>query len=281
MLRDADPGVFISYQVHDTFGPLTNPLYTLLLPDNFAQPKVLATSYPSISSQQSPPSSSSSSLPTTNGIASDLINSSLPTGASSDAPDGDRVLVDATEAPVEVEGELAGVNTFKDEFTEDGLKSLVEGGLIRILSPGLPSPPPTTTPSPAKPVAESQVSSSASPSKEIVDLALTPIASTSTSTSTSTSIIPHTKPDPNLKWIPTTKDPVTHFVEAVGLTASQLVGLTVYFPTQMGKFVPTARLKREKWTDASNKFDEEAGEDEMEWSDDEQEMLAKKRRKLA
>ncbi|CED83873.1 Uncharacterized conserved protein [Phaffia rhodozyma] len=62
---------------------------------------------------------------------------------------------------------------------------------------------------------------------------------------------------------------------------SALVGMLVYYPVDMGRFVPTARLRLEKWTDASNKFDEEVGADEMEWSDDELEAEAKKRRKLS
>lgn len=59
-----------------------------------------------------------------------------------------------------------------------------------------------------------------------------------------------------------------------------LVGLTVYYPVQLSNRVPVAQLKRQRWTDASNKFDEECGEEEMDWSDDEAEAAAKRRKKL-
>jgi hypothetical protein len=61
---------------------------------------------------------------------------------------------------------------------------------------------------------------------------------------------------------------------------ADLVGLTVYYPVQLSNRVPVAQLKRQRWTDASNKFDEECGEEEMDWSDDEAEAAAKRRRKL-
>lgn len=59
-----------------------------------------------------------------------------------------------------------------------------------------------------------------------------------------------------------------------------LVGLTVFYSYKSSKIVPTERLRKQKFTDASNKHDEEVGEDEMDWSDDEEEMLAKKRLKM-
>ena len=61
---------------------------------------------------------------------------------------------------------------------------------------------------------------------------------------------------------------------------AQLVGLTVFYPVQLSNRVPVAQLKRQRWTDASNKFDEECGEEEMDWSDDEAEAAAKRRKKL-
>lgn len=91
-------------------------------------------------------------------------------------------------------------------------------------------------------------------------------------------IVPSPTPNPNPSAHPDQPAPPP---PAPTFKPSDLVGLQVYYPYDMGKFVPTAKLRLEKWTDASNKFDEEVGMDEMEWSDDEAEAEARKRRKLS
>lgn len=59
------------------------------------------------------------------------------------------------------------------------------------------------------------------------------------------------------------------------------VGASVYYvPTyQKTQIVETEVLRKMKGTDASNLFDEEVGEDEMEFSDDEKELEFKRKRK--
>ncbi|KAI7834523.1 Gar1/Naf1 RNA binding region-domain-containing protein [Kickxella alabastrina] len=56
------------------------------------------------------------------------------------------------------------------------------------------------------------------------------------------------------------------------------VGEQVYFASNWSKLLATERL-RVKGTDASNEFDEEVASDDMEFSDDEAERLAKSRKK--
>lgn len=58
------------------------------------------------------------------------------------------------------------------------------------------------------------------------------------------------------------------------------IGAAVYYvPSyQKTQIVETEALRKIKGTDASNVYDEEVGEDEQEFSDDEKEMQAKKRR---
>ncbi len=61
-------------------------------------------------------------------------------------------------------------------------------------------------------------------------------------------------------------------------------GTAVYYPsTQNRSYVPVRLLrtdKRYKGSDASNRYDEEVGDDEREWSDDEEEAMAKRGEKL-
>lgn len=249
------------------------PLYTLLLPDNFAQPKVMAKSYPAKSTavkiEPSPAPSTTTATSESESSAAEMSvvaeGSHLPTEVQAVEAAVESAVEDAA-APVVVadEAEAEDVVTLRDDLSEEAIEDLVSKNLIRVLSPGPATAPLSLddVPAPTSAASTETISDQAGPSS---------VAGPSTSV---------TK-EANLTWIPTSKEPVAHFVEAVGLTASELVGMTVYFPAQLGRYVPTAQLKRQKWTDASNKFDEEAGEDEMEWSDDEEEMLAKKRRKMA
>lgn len=60
---------------------------------------------------------------------------------------------------------------------------------------------------------------------------------------------------------------------------SILVGNTVYFAPQLSTYVFTNKLKAQKFTDASNAFDEELDEKDQEFSDDEKEAAFKKKNK--
>ncbi|KAJ2227041.1 hypothetical protein IWW45_007197 [Coemansia sp. RSA 485] len=57
------------------------------------------------------------------------------------------------------------------------------------------------------------------------------------------------------------------------------VGVEVYFAQDWSKLVATEKLRKEKGTDASNMYDEEVSEDNMEFSDDEMERMAKQKKK--
>ncbi|KAJ3415629.1 H/ACA ribonucleoprotein complex non-core subunit naf1 [Chytridiales sp. JEL 0842] len=56
-------------------------------------------------------------------------------------------------------------------------------------------------------------------------------------------------------------------------------GVKIYYVPDLAKFVFTQQLKAFKGSDASNLYDEEVGEDEIEFSDDEKEMEYKRQRK--
>ncbi|KAJ1882207.1 hypothetical protein LPJ57_001092 [Coemansia sp. RSA 486] len=57
------------------------------------------------------------------------------------------------------------------------------------------------------------------------------------------------------------------------------VGVEVYFAQDWSKLVVTEKLRKDKGTDASNMYDEEVSEDNMEFSDDEMERMAKQKKK--
>ena len=59
------------------------------------------------------------------------------------------------------------------------------------------------------------------------------------------------------------------------------VGAKVYYPPELAKFVFTQPLRSLKGNDASNLYDEEVGEDEVEFSDDEQEREYKRNKRAA
>ncbi|KAJ3190730.1 hypothetical protein HK101_008426 [Irineochytrium annulatum] len=59
------------------------------------------------------------------------------------------------------------------------------------------------------------------------------------------------------------------------------VGAEVYFVPELAKFVFTAQIRAMKGSDASNSFDEEVGDDELEFSDDEKEQEHKRALKEA
>ncbi|KAG0267489.1 hypothetical protein BG011_004523 [Mortierella polycephala] len=71
------------------------------------------------------------------------------------------------------------------------------------------------------------------------------------------------------------------FNTASEIPAACTVGSTVYSVPEHSSFVLTAPLKALKGSDASNKFDEEVDEVEMEFSDDEKEMEHKRKIKAA
>ncbi|KAJ2787790.1 hypothetical protein GGI15_000422 [Coemansia interrupta] len=57
------------------------------------------------------------------------------------------------------------------------------------------------------------------------------------------------------------------------------VGERVYYAEEWARAVETGRLRLARGTDASNIYDEEVGEEQMEFSDDEEERAAKQRRR--
>ncbi|KAI9645495.1 hypothetical protein NHQ30_006234 [Ciborinia camelliae] len=68
------------------------------------------------------------------------------------------------------------------------------------------------------------------------------------------------------------------FTNAAAITEAGLsVGTTVYYSEQHSTYVFTQALKAYKGTDASNLYDEEVGDEEMEFSDDEKEAEHKRR----
>jgi hypothetical protein len=150
----------------------------------------------------------------------------------------------------------------EDEGEEGEIREVVVGGL-EAMSKGKDSPMLDTLSKPASPKAASPRSTSLQPTSS----SSLQTSSTILSPPTASSSLPAAPPAVDAKPRP--------------LNPSCLIGQIVYYPSRFGRYVPTAQLKRERWTDASNKFDEEVGDDEMDWSDDEQEMAAKKRRKNA
>lgn len=207
-------------QVQDTFGPLTGPLYTLLIPDDFAPPEAdlpaAALQPPALIQPDADTSLPDPPVPTT-------VDASLTQEISLD---NSSVSVTASHETSQVQ-----VNSSIDE---------------------------TSTPATALSGPQEETSAMH------LDVPLAETADTQklTPSTISTTLIPSlSQPTPRL-------------------STSILLHAVVFYPSHLGRYVPTARLKQEKWTDASNAYDEEVEAHEMDWSDDEQEMAAKRQRKM-
>lgn len=216
-----DLGTFSS-QVNDTFGPLSAPMYTLILPDPFAPPTA-----PVEKEEAAPPAAQLE-------VKEETVTAEVSPSAVE---------------PVVVQAEVESVEV--PFSTEDTL---------------------TTEVSTSEQIVEAVPLSQA----EALEVeALVAPASIPTAEEPSTTLDPLPEND-----LPPASPPAPHRTLPPPFPKADLVGLTVYYPVKSSNTVPVAQLKRQRWTDASNMYDEEVGDEEMEWSDDEAEAAAKRRRKM-